>query len=29
MGLLRYGHTYQNKDKRNALMFQLYGVIIK
>ncbi len=25
-GLLRYGWTYQNKYKRNHLMFQLYGI---
>lgn len=26
MGLLRYGHTYENKAKRDALMLALYGV---
>jgi hypothetical protein len=25
-GLLRYGYTYQNAEKRAALMYQLYGV---
>ena len=26
LGLLRYGYTYQNAEKRAAMMFQLYGV---
>jgi hypothetical protein len=26
IGLLRYGYTYQNAQKRAALMFQLYGI---
>jgi len=26
IGLLRYGYTYQNKQKRAALMLELYGV---
>ncbi len=26
IGLLRYGWTYQNAEKRAALMYQLYGV---
>jgi hypothetical protein len=25
-GLLRYGWTYQNRHKLNALMWQLYGI---
>lgn len=25
-GLLRYGWTYQNKQKLAALMYQLYGI---
>jgi hypothetical protein len=25
-GLLRYGYTYENKHKRAALMFELYGI---
>ena len=25
-GLFRYGYTYQNIEKRTALMWQLYGV---
>jgi hypothetical protein len=25
-GLLRYGFTYQNAEKRAALMYQLYGI---
>lgn len=27
-GLLRYGNTYQNTSKRQALMLQLYGISI-
>ena len=27
-GLFRYGNTYQNKQIRNALMLELYGVKI-
>ena len=26
VGLLRYGYTYQNKQKLAAIMFQLYGI---
>jgi hypothetical protein len=26
IGLLRYGYTYQNVQKRAALMYQLYGI---
>lgn len=28
-GLLRYGHTYQMFEKRNALMFSLYGIELR
>lgn len=27
-GLLRYGHTYQNEEKRKAIMLELYGITI-
>lgn len=26
IGLLRYGYTYQNAQKRAELMWQLYGI---
>lgn len=29
MGLMRYGHTYANFYKRQALMLELYGILIK